>query len=304
MKTNFTLAIILLSLPALFFISCSKEEKNADAYGNFEATEILISAKSNGTLMELLVEKGEHLLAGTKVGQIDTTHLDLQRAQLISKKESLAAKVDEVDAQLEILKVKKKYALINLDRTQKLIKEDAATRQQLDNLNAEAEIIEKQIRQTQVSRNSIFNEVAVLEKQLEMMEQQLADCRIINPIDGVVLEKFLETSELAMTGRPIYSIAKLDEMELKAFISARQLSQIKTGDQVSVAIDGAEELITYPGTISWIASKAEFTPKIIQTAEDRVNLVYAIKIRVKNDGKIKIAMPAEVFFQTESSITE
>lgn len=276
--------------------SCSGDEITADAYGNFEASEIMVSAKSSGTILQLQLEKGESLTADTQVGLIDTTHLDLQRAQLLARKEALSAKTDEIDAQIEVLRVKKKYTDINLERIHNLVKEDAATLQQYDNLKAESEIAAKQIQQSQVSRKSVFNEVAVLQKQIDAVNQQIVDCRIMNPIDGIVLEKYLEASELAAAGRPIYSIARLDEMDLKAFISATQLSQVKLGDEVRAAIDGPEGLIFYPGIISWISGKAEFTPKIIQTAEDRVNLVYAIKIRVKNDGKIKIAMPAEVYF--------
>ena len=298
MKNSNYLLVAFFLITGITLTSCSGDEIKADAFGNFEASEIMVSAKSSGTLLMLNLEKGASLTANTAVGQIDTTHLDLQRAQLLAKKDALAAKTEEIDAQLEVLKVKKKYTDINLERIHNLVKEDAATLQQYDNLKAESEIAASQIRQTMVSRKSIFNEVAVIQRQIESVNQQISDCWIINPIDGVVLEKYLETSELAAAGRPIYSIARLDEMDLKAFISATQLTQIKTGDEVRVAIDGEEGLIFYTGIISWISGKAEFTPKIIQTAEDRVNLVYALKIRVKNDGRIKIAMPAEVYFQS------
>jgi len=288
----------ILLMSGLLLGSCQSDEKKADAYGNFEATEIVVSAKGTGELLMLRTEKGEELPADSLVGQIDTTNLYLQKMQLVSKRESLAAKTDEIDAQAEVLQVKKKYAKTALQRMENLFKEESATRQQLDNTSAEMEVIEKQLNQTRVNRKSIANELEVLDRQLDALNQQIADCSIINPIPGIVLEKYLEEKELAVAGRPVYSIADLNIMELKAFIGARQLTLIKTGDAVDVAIDGPDGLIHFPGTISWISSKAEFTPKVIQTSEDRVNLVYAIKVNVKNDGRIKIAMPGEVYFKT------
>lgn len=287
----------ILLAGGLILSSCHSDVKKADAYGNFEATEIVVSAKGTGELLLLKTEKGAELPADSLVGQIDTTNLYLQKLQLISKRESLAAKTEEVDAQADVLHVRKKYAKTSLQRMENLFKEESVTRQQLDNASAEMEVIEKQLNQTKVNRKSIANELEVIDRQIDALNQQIADCRIINPIQGIVLDKYLEEKELAVAGRPVYSIADLNIMELKAFVGARQLSQIKIGDEVDVAIDGPDGLIHFSGTISWISSKAEFTPKVIQTAEDRVNLVYAIKVNVKNDGKIKIAMPGEVYFK-------
>lgn len=288
------IALMIIGLSLL--ISCGKDAKKADAYGNFEATEIVVSAKGSGEILQLNLEKGAELKISQVVGQIDTTNLYLQKMQLQSKRESLAAKTDEVDAQTAVLQVKKKFAQSNKQRMENLYKDGSATRQQLDNAEVELEVLESQIAQSKVNRKSISNELEVLDRQMDQLIQQIADCKIINPIDGVVLEKYLNTSELAISGRPIYAIADLSSMEMKAYIGATQLSGIQIGDAADVAIDGADGLIHYSGTISWISSKAEFTPKAIQTAEDRVNLVYAIKILVKNDGKIKIAMPGEVYF--------
>ncbi len=289
-SSSFLIALLLI------FSSCRDDAPRADAYGNFEASELLISAKTQGELLHFNVHKGDFLVAGDTVGIIDTSLLVLQKNQLNAKQFSLLGKIDEVEAQIHLLALKEEFAARHFKRLDTLLSSAAASVQQWDQARLELSMIKQQIEQARVSEQSIWNEKVVLDRQMDVLERQLKDCYLINPIDGVVLDKYLLAHELAFTGKPIYSIANLDTLELKAYVGASYLSQITLGQIVEVAVDGPKGLLIYPGTIEWIASRAEFTPKVIQTAEDRINLVYAIKIRVPNDGKLKIAMPGEVYF--------
>ncbi|WP_298365199.1 HlyD family efflux transporter periplasmic adaptor subunit [uncultured Lutibacter sp.] len=289
--TNQFIAIIILTSA---LISCKNNEK-ADGYGNFEATEITISAENNGKLLQFEVEEGKHLKTGEFVGYIDTIQLALKKHQLQTSKEIIFSKSKGVLSQISVLKAELKTANISKNRIENLLKENAGTQQQLDAINGKIDVLNQQIRSIEIQNAPVVNEIKSLDIQLKQLEDQLYKSNIINPVPGTVLVKYAEPNEVVSFGKPLYKIADLTTMELRVYVSEPQLATIKIGQEVTVKIDEGETMKNYSGIISWIASEAEFTPKIIQTKEERVNLVYAVKINVKNDGSLKIGMPAEMW---------
>ena len=294
--------LLYLLLISSLISSCNEKKEDADAYGNFESIEYYVSAKANGELINFSIAKGENVKANTIVGQIDTSMLYLQKQQLFAKQTSILSKIDEVDSQTSVVQSKLNNLKLNLKRIENMVKSKAAPQKDLDNINTEIDIAKKQINQARVKKKSIRDEQKVLLSQIDMLNKQIADCQVTNPIDGVVLEKFIEEHEFCVMGKPLYKLANLSKLELKAYVSARQLTGIKIGQKVKIAIDGADnDLIYFDGNVSWISAEAEFTPKIIQTPEDRLNLVYAIKVSVVNNGQIKIGMPGEVYFDNTAN---
>ncbi|MDO9261225.1 MAG: HlyD family efflux transporter periplasmic adaptor subunit [Flavobacteriaceae bacterium] len=287
----FGLLIILSSL-----ISCKNRNGKADAYGNFEATEITISAESNGKINQFLIEEGQLLKANEYVGYIDTLTLVYKKEQLMANKKAISSKLQGVESQINVLKTQLKTATINQKRIENLVKENAGTQKQLDDINGEIAVLHHQIKSIETQNNPIINDVKGLDAQLKQLEDQIQKSKIINPINGTVLVKYAEPNEIITFGKPLYKIADLSFMQLRVYISGNQLNSIKIGQIVTVKIDAGDAMKNYSGTISWISSEAEFTPKIIQTKEERVNLVYAVKIAVKNDRSLKIGMPAEMWF--------
>ena len=275
-------------------ISCNNNNK-ADGYGNFEAVEITVSAENNGKLYHFSVEEGQTLKKGEIVGLIDTIPLALKKEQLLVSKSIISSKSSGVLSQISVLKAQLKTAKISQNRTQNLLKENAGTQQQLDAINGQIDVINQQIRSVEIQNAPVVNELKNIDVQISQLEDQLQKSIIKNPINGTVLVKYAEPNEITSFGKPLYKIADLSTMELKVYISENQLASIKIGQKVSVKIDSNKDLKNYDGIISWISSEAEFTPKIIQTKEERVNLVYAVKINVKNDGSLKIGMPAEMW---------
>lgn len=286
-----------LALLSLSFSSCSNDKNKSDAYGNFEAVETIVSAEASGKLQIFKVEEGQTIEADMEVGQIDTSQLYLKKIQLDEQKNTVKTKFKNVFSQVSVLQQQKKNALIERDRMEKLIKDEAGTRKQLDDINGNINVIDKQINSVQATNGTTFAEIKTLDAQIEQIADQINKSSIINPVKGTVLSKFAEQSEIVSYGKPLYKIADLTVIELRVYVSGDQLSGVKIGQIVKVLIDsGRKEFKEYEGTVSWISSKAEFTPKIIQTKEERVNLVYAVKIKVKNDGSLKIGMPGEVIF--------
>jgi HlyD family secretion protein len=277
-------------------ISCKNRNGKADAYGNFEATEITISAESNGKINQFLIEEGQLLKANEYVGYIDTLTLVYKKEQLMANKKAISSKLQGVESQINVLKTQLKTATINQKRIENLVKENAGTQKQLDDINGEIAVLHHQIKSIETQNNPIINDVKGLDAQLKQLEDQIQKSKIINPINGTVLVKYAEPNEIITFGKPLYKIADLSFMQLRVYISGNQLNSIKIGQIVTVKIDAGDAMKNYSGTISWISSEAEFTPKIIQTKEERVNLVYAVKIAVKNDRSLKIGMPAEMWF--------
>ncbi|MEM7375257.1 MAG: HlyD family efflux transporter periplasmic adaptor subunit [Bacteroidota bacterium] len=291
---------ILSLLSILFITACQTEEPLADAYGNFEARTTLISAEARGRLLTLDIEEGQKLEAGRLIALVDTTSLHLQRLQLEASLKTLPKKLRESAPEIAVLEDQKQNLLREQTRVQKLLEDKAATPKQLDDLNGELAVLDQRIeavrRQAQIANRGILAEKDPIAAKILSVEDQIQRCYIKNPVGGTVLTKLAEQSEIVNFGSPLYKIANLDHLTLRAYVSGRQLSQIYLGQTVSVRIDGGQEFQEMSGEITWIAEQAEFTPKIIQTREERVNLVYAFKIKVKNDGRLKLGMPAEVIF--------
>ena len=285
---------ILLLVPALL-AGCSARNNLSDAYGNFETREYLVSAEGQGKIMQFDVEEGSVLSGGQAVGYIDTIALHLQRQQLEARIGAVAAQRTGIRAQIGVQESQKKTLLVEKKRLEKLLEDGAATGKQMDDLNGQIETLEKQIVSTRSRFETIKAEITALEAQVRISEDQLERNFIVNPVDGTVLEKYAEAYEMAIPGKALYKIADLSTMILRVYISGDQLAAVKIGQEVGVIIDDPESgNKPLPGTVTWISGKSEFTPKIIQTREERVNLVYAVKVEVPNDGRLKIGMPGEV----------
>lgn len=313
MKTHFLIYFLILGTA---FSACQKNASKADAYGNFEADEIIVSAEANGRIIRFNVEEGQSLHDGEIVGAIDSVQLALKREQLQASIRAIAAKSPAISAQLAVYEkqmatVKQQLATLEYEkkRVENLLKSDAATPKQLDDLNAQIDaahvqmnVILEQKSASSASLNTqkggLLAEILPLQKQIAQIDDQLAKCHIVNPANGTVLASYAEAGEVASFGKPLYKIADLGTMTLRAYVAGDQLSTVKVGQKVQVLIDAPEgKQLELSGKIRWIASKAEFTPKVIQTKDERVNMVYAIKVDVPNaDGALKIGMPAELKF--------
>jgi HlyD family secretion protein len=307
---------IILAITFLSTVSCNSGKPDYDASGNFEADEVIVSAQQTGEILSLKASEGDRLSAGVVVGQIDVRIPVLQKEQTEATIASLKQKTGSSAEQTEVVRKQLAVQQTQLDnlfreqkRTQNLIKADAAPAKQLDDINAQIGQLQKQIavsRQqinlynsnTATQNRSILSEKAPLEKAAAQFQEQIDKGRIVNPIAGTVLTSYALRGEMAMVGKPLYKIANTDTLNLRAYISGTQLPEIKPGQQVTVRIDqGEKKYKSYTGTIIWISDKSEFTPKTIQTKEERSNLVYAIKVSVKNDGYLKIGMYGEVLFR-------
>ncbi len=293
--------ILALTIITTSFLSCGNNNDKADGYGNFEATEITISAENNGKLMQFNVNEGDQLEINKFIGYIDTIPLALKREQLVVSKAVISSKSKGVLSQIAVLNSKLRTANTNKTRTENLIKDNAGTQKQLDDVSGEIDVIKNQIRNVEIQNAPVVNELKSIDVQLKQIDDQIQKSKIVNPVNGTVLTKYAEPNEITAFGKPLYKIADLSTMQLRVYISETQLANIKIGQEVTVKIDDAEGMKSYKGTISWIASEAEFTPKIIQTKEERVALVYAVKVDVKNDGSLKIGMPAELWLNNSNN---
>ena len=289
--TSFILPFLLLSIAA-----CNQQDDSADAYGNFEAVEVIVSAESSGRIISFLPGEGVILKAGQVSVNLDTTQLYLQKLRLESGFTSLGSRLLTLDAQLQASRVQLDNLERERKRIQKLVEGGAATSKQLDDINGQVALLEAQMVATESQKSSVHAERKTLEVQISQVEDQLSKCAIKNPLDGTLLIKYKEQGEMAAPGQPLYKMADMNELILRAYVSGDQLSSIKTGGSVTVSFDKEEGMQQTTGVVSWISPRAEFTPKIIQTREERVNLVYAIKVVVPNDGSLKIGMPGEIIF--------
>ncbi len=285
-----------------FLSACQNSEDKSDAFGNFETDEVIVSSEANGKLEAFNIDEGKMLKKGTQIGYVDTTDLVLKENQLVAQKIAIASKIDNTQSQIEVQKQQKKNAMVDKARIENMLKDGAATQKQLDDINGKIDLINKQIKSIKTQNISIQSEMQVINTQLLQLNESIRKSKITNPLNGIVLEKYAEANEIVTFGKPLYKIANLDFMYLRAYVSGAQLPQVKLGQQVEVLIDdGAKSYRSLKGTINWISSSAEFTPKIIQTKEERVNMVYAIKVKVKNDGSLKIGMPGEVNFNANKN---
>lgn len=291
--------IQLLALAVFLLTACKNQDQGHDASGTFEAVETIVSAEASGTIKALSVEEGQTLQAGQVVGYIDSTQIFLKKKQLQAQINAVLSKKPNVNVQVAALYEQLRQAEREQKRTENLVKADAATPKQLDDVNAQVAVIKKQIvaQQSALSINTTsLNEEAVpLNVQIEQLNDQLKKSKIVNEVNGTVLVKYAEVQEGTTVGKPIYKIAAVNEIILRAYLTSTQLAKLKIGQQVQVLVDDTKDTYkTYPGTLEWISNKAEFTPKTIQTKDERANLVYAVKIRVKNDGFLKIGMYADL----------
>ncbi|HEX6429318.1 MAG TPA: HlyD family efflux transporter periplasmic adaptor subunit [Niastella sp.] len=309
------LIVTLISATAVLFTACNRNAPKFDASGTFEVDEVIVSAEQSGKILSFNVFEGQAIPKEQVIGIIDAENLSLQKEQMQASIEALHEKTSDVLPQIKLLQEQlavQQSQLNNLQhertRIENLLKQDAATGKQLDDITSQIDVLQKQMdvtRQqinvqrtnTSTQNRSVLSEKKPLEKRVEQLSEQISKAQIVNPVNGTVITKYAEAGEVTSAGKALYKIANLDTLTLRAYITGTQLPQIKLNQLVKVMIDsGAKAYREYPGTITWVADKAEFTPKTIQTKEERANLVYAIKVRVKNDGYLKIGMYGEVMF--------
>ena len=283
---------------ALLAISCTKEAE-FDAQGTFEATEVVVSSEATGRILNFDIEEGMAIAANQTVGTIDSLQLHLQRKQLVAQLSALLTSRPDVKKQVASLReqiVKQKNELRRVDN---MLRDGAATQKQKDDIEAQIKILEGQLEATlstlDKNTSTINDNSVALEAQIAALDDRISKCRIISPVGGTVLVKYAEAGELASAGKPLMKIADLKNIYLRAYFTSDQLANVKLGDEVKVVADfGGEERYDYTGRVAWISSESEFTPKTIQTKDSRANLVYAVKIAVENDGRLKIGLAGEV----------
>jgi HlyD family secretion protein len=293
MKNRFIVPLsILLSVLGA---SCSNSKDKPDAYGSFEATEITVSSLANGKIMVFNIEEGQVLDSGQVIGFIDTTDLHLKKLQTLGQKDVTGSRKEDLLAQIAVQEQNRDNILIEKKRVVNLLKDGAATQKQLDDINSSLNLIEKQISSIKTQFTGIDDQIGSTDQQIAQIRESIKNACVVNPVKGTVLTKFAENNEVTTFGKPLYKIADLREMELRVYVTGAQLPHIKLGDKVEVRFDKDEQTNSKTsGIVSWISQTAEFTPKTIQTKEERVNLVYAVKVRVQNDGSLKIGMPGEI----------
>ena len=283
---------------ALLAISCTKEAE-FDAQGTFEATEVVVSSEATGRILNFDIEEGMAIAANQAVGTIDSLQLHLQRKQLVAQQSALLASRPDVKKQVAALREQIAKQKTELRRVENMLRDGAATQKQKDDIEAQIKILEGQL-EAQLSTldkntSTINGNSVVLEAQIAALDDRISKCRIISPVGGTVLVKYAEAGELASAGKPLMKIADLKNIYLRAYFTSDQLANVKLGDEVKVVADfGGTERYDYTGRIAWISSESEFTPKTIQTKDSRANLVYAVKIAVENDGRLKIGLAGEV----------
>lgn len=293
--------LILINAIALAITACGNKDTLPDASGAFEATEITISSQANGRIEALSIEEGQNLEIGRDIGYIDSTQLYLQKRELQADIKVILSKRPDIATQLSALEERLRQAKREQNRMQNLLAGGAATQRQMDDANAQVRIIKSEIKaqnsRLSTTAQSLAEAINPIQIKIRRLNDKLEKCRIANSVKGTVLAQYAQAGETTSEGRPLYKIADLSRMILRAYITGDQLSRIKLNQEVSVRVDDtATDYKTYKGVIAWISDKAEFTPKTIQTKDERANLVYAVKIRVKNDGFLKIGMYGEVKF--------
>ncbi len=306
---------ILIACSLFLFVSCKKNNNDFDASGTFETDEIIVSSELSGKIIRLDIDEGQLLAKDSAIGEVDAMNISLQKEQVEANIQALSERTADVGPQVRLLENQLKVQQSQLDnllhertRIENLLKRDAATGKQLDDINAQIDVATKTLSVTQQEINvrknniatqnrSIMSEGKPMQKRVEQLEDELKKARIINPVNGTVITQYAEEGEFVTAGKALYKVADLSNMLLRAYITGTQLSQVKLGQQVNVLVDdGEDKYKKLPGVVTWISDKAEFTPKTIQTKEERANLVYAMKVKVKNDGYLKIGMYGEVEF--------
>jgi HlyD family secretion protein len=295
MKTK----IYMLSFTLVLFYSCSSKNNKTDATGVFEATEIIVSAEASGKILSLTINEGDEVKQGQILGQIDSSQLYLNKLTVEANRLAILSSRPDVQSQLDALESELANAEFEKKRIEKLLEGDAATQKQLDDITLKIQVLKDNIRAKKkglnISTESIDSQSKAFEAQIDVINDQLKRSTITSPIDGTILVKYAEQGELTAIGRPLFQVADLQRMILRAYVTGNQLPQLLVGQKIKVLAEiGEKGSKEYDGEITWISGKAEFTPKTIQTQDERANLVYAVKIAVPNDGNLKIGMYAGI----------
>jgi HlyD family secretion protein len=287
--------VLISAFSVLMIASCKQKDPEAFAFGNFESDEIVVSAESTGKLFDFKVDEGMKVDSGQYCGYVDTTQQYLKKLQLRNGINTVKTKYIQLEKQLAVNYVSMKNIKREQARLDSMFMGGAATSKQIDDLSGQADLLEAQISALNSQKATLDAEKESLEIQISQVNDLISKSVIYSPVKGTVLEKYLFRGELATTGKPLFKIADLSELVLRVYISGNQLEAIKLGSEVRVFADSANNALReFRGVVAWISSKSEFTPKIIQTRDERVNLVYAVKVRVPNDGSLKIGMPGEI----------
>jgi HlyD family secretion protein len=292
MKTKL-LIIALLAIST----GCKNNKGEADAYGNFEATEVIVSSETTGRIIQFGPVEGTVIEKGDLIALVDTTILNLQRAEIDAGMKSVRTRITSINAQNEILNQQIENLNVNIRRIANMLKDEAATQKQYDDLSGQVAVLQKQITANNTQRESVLAEIGVMESKKGTVNEQIRRSSVKSPVKGTVIEKYAEAGEVTTAGKPLVKVADLSVITLKVYVSGGQLGKVKPGEKCKVRIDdGEREFREFEGTVRYISEKAEFTPKIIQTKEERVTMVYAVDIGVVNDGSMKAGMPGEAIF--------
>ncbi len=289
---------VIYILAAVVAVSCSNEA-NYDAQGTFEATEVIVSAEGTGRILNFDIAEGEKIEANSVIGAIDSLQLHLQREQLKSQQQALLSSRPDKEKQVAALRSQIAKQRTELQRVENMLSDGAATTKQRDDIEAQIGILEGQLSATlstiENNTSTINENAAALEAQIAALDDRIAKCRIWSAVGGTVLVKYAEAGEFTAAGKPLMKVADLDNIYLRAYFTSDQLAKVNLGDEVTVTADfGGDERYDYKGRVAWISAESEFTPKSIQTKDTRANLVYAVKIAVENDGRLKIGLAGEV----------
>ncbi len=287
---------LLLLLPVTVVSAACNRGREPDAYGTFEANEVLVSAETSGQLLNFTPTEGAQLQRGAVVALVDTVQLALEREQIVAQREATGSRGTEVSRQIDVLEVQRVIAERAYQRTRRLFAQKAATSQQLDQAERDFRVLAAQIEAARAQRGSVSKEISSGEARVAQIRERLSRSRVVNPETGTVLATFARAGEMVQPGQPLYRIANLDSLTLRAYVSETQLHAVRPRQSVQVHVDGGDgRLIALPGTITWISAKAEFTPTPVQTRDERADLVYAVKVMVANRrGLLKIGMPADL----------
>jgi len=281
---------------ALLTVAACRRGTTPDAYGNFEADEVAVSAQASGQLTLFTPAEGSALRIGEVVAVVDTIQLALERAQLVAQQQATAARVAEAGKQVQVFQTQLSLARRNYERMQRLFEQRAATAQQRDQAERDYRTLVAQVEAAKAQQQSISRDASSSSARVAQIADQIAKSKVTNPVAGTVLSTYVKAGEVVQSGQPLYKIADVDTLILRAYVTERQLSSVRLGQRVMVSVDqGAGRLLTLPGTVRWISTKAEFTPTPVQTRDERADLVYAVKIYVANPrGALKIGMPADL----------
>ncbi|HZL76324.1 MAG TPA: HlyD family efflux transporter periplasmic adaptor subunit [Bacteroidales bacterium] len=287
----------LIIIAILFSAGCKNKSYQPDAYGNFEATEVIVSSETSGRILQFNPVEGTEIDKGAEIALIDTTLFHLQKDEINAGMKSVTSRIGSINAQNDILDQQISNLNVNIGRIENMLKDDAATKKQYDDLTGQTAVLRKQIAANNTQKVSVAAELSVYQSKEATLNEQISRSSVKSPLKGTLIEKYSEAGEMTAAGKPLVKIADLSMVKLKVYVSGAQIGSLKPGEQCKVRTDnGRKGYNTFGGTITYISDKAEFTPKIIQTKEERVTFVYAVMIDVKNDGTLKSGMPGEAIF--------